>query len=435
MSHRRVLLENIASLAVLQALNYAVPLLTLPYLVRVLQPAQFGLMSFAQGLVLYFDLFTDCGFNFSVTRSIAVCKHEPESVSRMFWTTIYTKAFLMTVSAVVLTVLVCLTRTLRETPCLYAINFLYVIGTTFFPIWFFQGLERMKLAAGILAVARLLTIPALFLFVRNSQDYLIAAAIQASVEVTASILAWPIILSSGKLGWYVPSVREIKDTLRRAWPLFLSISALQLSSSSTTIVLGFARGKSEVGYFSAADKLIKAAISVLNPLVQALYPHITTARLRSRVSAFKLIRKALLIVTLVSLCVSLATAFWAEPACRLIFGKAFGKSAAVLQCLSPLPLLSGLMSVFGTQTMLVFEMDATLSKIMLLSAAVALPVTLGLAIFFGAVGAAAASVVVATFMVSAMVLALRSKGMHVWLRDRSQFSSLPKDSNAVLARE
>ena len=80
----------------------------------------------------------------------------------------------MCVSGVALTLLVALTPKLRETPSLYAVNFLYVIGTTFFPIWLFQGLERLKLAAALFGAARLLTVPALFLFVRHPQDYVIA---------------------------------------------------------------------------------------------------------------------------------------------------------------------------------------------------------------------------------------------------------------------
>lgn len=428
MSSRRLLTENIVSLTLLQGLNYAAPLITLPYLVRVLQPSHFGLLSFAQGIVLYFDFFTDFGFNFSQTRAIAACKQIPESISRIFWATIFAKALLMCISAVALTLLVALTPKLRETPGLYAVNFLYVIGTTFFPVWFFQGLERMKMAAALFGAARLLTVPALFLFVRHPQDYVIAGAIQASVEVIASILAWPLILRRIGLSWCPPSVLEIGDTLKRAWPLFLSGSAFQLSASSTIVILGFVAGKVEVGYFSAADKLIKACVAALNPLGQALYPHITAAKLRSPASALHLIRKSLFAVGILSISVSIVTALWARPVCHAILGKSFEHSIPVLQCLSPLPLLFGLSSVFGTQTMLVFEMDALLLKIMSLSAVVALPVTFVLSLFFGAVGSAVASVTTAGFMVATMSLVLHAKGMHVWQRPKPELAAVGETS-------
>jgi PST family polysaccharide transporter len=114
------------------------------------------------------------------------------------------------------------------------------------------------------------------------------------------------------------------------------------------------------------------------------------------------------------------TALSARPLCHLILGKSFEHSITVVQCLSPLPLLFGLTSVLGTQTMLVFEMDALLSKIMLLSAAGGVPTTFVLSICFGAAGAAAASVTTAAFMAAAMLFALHSKGMHIWQRPKPQ---------------
>ncbi len=420
MSSRRLLIENVASLSLLQGLNYVAPLITLPYLVRVLQPSQFGLLSFAQGIVLCFDFFTDFGFNFTQTRAIAACSRTPESISRIFWSTMCAKALLMCISAVALTLLIAFIPKLRETPSLYAVNFLYVVGTTFFPIWFFQGLERLKIAAAFLAAARLFTIPALLLFVRHPQDYVIAGAIQASVEVMASILAWPVLLRRAGLTWYLPSVCDIADTLKQAWPLFLSSSALQLSSSGTIVMLGFVAGKVEVGYFSAADKLIKASTAALNPLGQALYPHITAAKLHSATSALQLIRKSFFLVSVLSISVSIVTAFWARPVCYLTLGKSFEHSIAVLRWLSPLPVLFALSNVLGMQTMLVFEMDALLSNIMLLSALVALPLTVILSISFGAIGAAAASVTTAALMLSAMLFFLHAKGIHVWQRPKPQ---------------
>ncbi len=419
MSTRRLLVENIVSLGALQALNYAAPLITLPYLVHVLQPAHFGLLSFAQGIVIYFDLFTDFGFNFSQSRAIAACRHRPEALSRVFWSTIYAKALLMCTSAVAMTLLVAFTPKLRATPQLFAVNFLYVVGTTFFPIWLFQGLERMKLAATLFGSARLLTIPALFLFVRHPQDYVVAGAIQASVELTASVFAWPLILGQMRLRWSSPRVAEIRYTLERAWPLFLTTSVVQLCTSGSIAVLGFAAGKNEVGYFSAADKLVKASAAAVAPLGQALYPHITAAKLRSPRLALKLIRKSLYVTGIISMALTIVTAIWARPVCHMIFGGAFEHSVVVLRWLSPLPILYGLTTVLGMQTMIVFEMDAILSRITLVSGLISLPIMIVLSRAFGAVGAAAASVLTAALMAAAMCLALHIKGMHVWKHSES----------------
>jgi PST family polysaccharide transporter len=421
---RRRLRENIASLAALQLLSYAAPLLTVPYLVRVLGPAQFGLVAFAQGLVLYFSVVTDFGFNFSATRAIAAQRNEPSAVARIFWSTLCARAILMLGSAVVLSLLVVFTPKLRETALLFAATFLYVIGTAFFPVWLFQGLELMKLAALVFGIARLLTVPALFLLVRHPQDYVKAAAIQASVEVTATLLAAPVLWKRMKVYWFRPSFSDIAETFRRGWPLFLSSSALYLCTSSTPVILGFVSNKTQVGYFSAADKLIRAATSLLSPVSQALYPYLTAMKAESTLSALQLIRKSFISIGLLSLGASVLIFALASPLSTLVFGSEFGDSAHVLQWLSPLPLLFGLMNVLGTQTMLVFEMDRKMSQIMLAGAAVGIPLSVALSFLFGALGAASATLIMTALMVLAMFVTLRLDGFSVWRPSRQRSSAL-----------
>lgn len=414
MTSRQVLRENFLSLTILQAINYIAPLITLPYLVRTLQPAEFGLLSFAQGIVLYFDFFIDYGFNLSATRSIATSRNDPQCIARIFWSTVFAKIALLCLSGSVLTILVLCVPKLRAVWSLLAVNGLYLLGTALFPAWLFQGLEKIRLAVGALGIARLFTATALVLFVRRPGDYVAAGAIQASVELLASIFAAPLVFGRLKLSWYQPSVSDLLGSIKEAWPLFLSNFSLFLSLSSTTVILGFMAGKAELGYYSAADKLIRACIALLSPFSQALYPHITVARFRSASAAIAMIRKSFSVTVGLSLAISVGAAFAARPFCPLFFGPAFGHSATVLQCLCPLPLLFALMSVLGTQTMLVFNMESALTRIMLRSALIGVPATVLLSGLWGAVGAAVSSVGQAAAIALELFVVLESKGLRVW---------------------
>lgn len=416
---RRLLTDNVLSLACLQAINYAAPLITLPYLVRVLQPEQFGLLSFAQGIVLYFDFFTDFGFNMSATRSIAACRDSAEAVSRIFWSTLLAKSILMLVSGAALALLVAVTPRLRAISGLFAVNALYLIGTTCFPVWLFQGLERMKPAVGALGVGRLLTVPALILLVRTPQDYVVAAAIQASVELSASLLSMPLVFRRLGIVWAAPRFIDIKASIKQAWPLFISGSALFLSTSSTVVILGSIAGELQVGYFSAADKLIRACNAALGPLCQAIYPRLTVLKTQSSWSALQLIRKSLFATMTLALVLSIATGLLAPVLCRVVLGGSFRHSSEVLAWLSPLPILYGLISVFGTQTLLVFEMDKELTRIMLAGTLAGIPLTAFLGWRLGAIGAAISSVSVAMAIAAALLLTLHKTGLHVWKRPAS----------------
>jgi O-antigen/teichoic acid export membrane protein len=321
---------------------------------------------------------------------------------------------LMCANGLLFALFVAVVPQLRHAAALLTVTFLYVLGTTMFPLWLFQGLEKLKLAAALVGTARLLAVPALFFFVRGPGDYVSAGAIQASVEAVAAVLALPWLMRGARLIWKRPSLSDMINSLRQGWPLFLSGSALFLSTSNATVILGFTAGQTEVGYFSAADKLIKAAVAALNPIGQALYPHLTGIKMRSTDQALRLIRKSFVAMGAFALLLSLVTFLFARPICDIVLGRSFAQSIAVLEWLSPLPLLLGLTNLLGTQTMLVFEMDRAFSRIMLRNLVVALPLMILASAIFGAVGAAAATSLMAVFLVIAMAAALHAQGLPIW---------------------
>jgi PST family polysaccharide transporter len=406
--------RNIFALSVLQIINYAVPLISVPYLVRVLHLAGFGLLSFAQAIILLFDIVTDYGFNLSTTRTVAGCRDNREMLSRTFWVTLSAKLILMTGSAIILAAIIILTRHSRDTALLYWATFLNVVGTALFPVWLFQGLEEMKFTARAQALARVLTIPAIFLLVHKPSDYVIAAAIQGSVLIWATVFVVPATCKRIRVRPHVPSIAELVSVFRNGWHLFLTNIAGFAYSSTTVVILGLVAGKAQVGYYSAAEKLIRAASALLGPFTQALYPHLTALRVQSRESALQLIRKSLSWVTLIGFAASLATLCLAGPIGRLVFGAAFAPSINVLRWLSPLPFLYGLTSVFGNLTLIVFEIDSSMSRILSRCAGVNALLSCGLSILWGAVGAAAATVLTTVVMTTSMAFTAKRNQLTFW---------------------
>jgi polysaccharide transporter, PST family len=390
--------ENIVALSILQALNYAAPLITVPYLVRVLGPAHFGLLAFAQALVIYFDAITGYGFSLSATRAVACCRDRPAELAATFWRTMYARTALMLASAAILAVLVAAVPRLRATPLLYAATFLNVVGTAAFPVWLFQGLEQMRIITFAQAFARVLSIPALLLLVRHSGDYTGAAVIQGAVPVLGSLLVAPMVWSRLRSKPPRPRLPQILETLREGWHLFVTQMGLVLSTSSTTVVLGFVAGSAAVGYYSAAVKVIRAVSSLLGPVAQALYPHLSNLKAQSLDLTFRMMRKSFAWIAVLALGASLATFLLAAPLGPLVWGRGFAPSILVLRWLSPLPLVFALINIFSTQTMVVFGMDALVSRIVLVGAGVNLVLAAALSVRFGAVGAAAATVTSGTLI-------------------------------------
>src|SRR5438105_7394498 len=127
---------NAVSLYAVQGFNYLIPLLLLPYLLRVLSPDSYGSIMLAQSLVGYAIILTEFGFNLTAARDIAVARNEPAAVARIYWTTMGAKALLMFVSIVLLGIVILLVPTFRSQWPIFVASALLVVGNVAFPQWY-----------------------------------------------------------------------------------------------------------------------------------------------------------------------------------------------------------------------------------------------------------------------------------------------------------
>src|SRR3989339_509467 len=150
----KILLGNFFSLSVLQVLNYLLPLITLPYLIRVLGPEKYGLIAFGTAFLTYFQLFTDYGFNLSATKDISINRENNKKISEIFSSVIIIKTVLMLFSFIIIFFIVTSFSKFNSQKEVYYLISLSLIGNVLFPIWFFQGIERMKYITYFNVIAR-----------------------------------------------------------------------------------------------------------------------------------------------------------------------------------------------------------------------------------------------------------------------------------------
>jgi O-antigen/teichoic acid export membrane protein len=403
--------KNIAALSILQLLNYALPIVVVPYLVRILGPAHYGLLLFAQATVNYANSVTDYGFNLSGTRLIARHRGDSDTLSRIFWSTLAAKSLLMVCTLLVLLLLVAIVPVFRANAALLMACFGLVVGNVLFPLWFFQGMEEMRSITIAQSIARLSVIPLVFAFVTNQTHVVRAAAIQSGTTILAGFIGIPLLRRVSTLKWYRPRWSDVMYSFRDGWHVFMSTAAIFIYTSTNTLVLGFMSGDVQVGFFGAADKLIKASQGVLLPLTQALYPHLNSLAMRSKEAALALIKKSLVWIVLISLVMSLVFLAGASPLCHLVLGRKFDGSIVPLRWMALLPVLIGLSNVFGVQTMLTFGMNKEFNRIVTGSAVLNLLLTFPLARLWGAKGAAIAILLTEIVVTGAMFLKVRSIGM------------------------
>lgn len=410
---KRRLLSNFMSLSVLQGANYVLPLITLPYLVRVLGPEKYGLIAFAQAFIQYFNILTDYGFNLSATREISIHRNNAQRVSEIFSSVMIIKLGLLVLSFVIMSILVFSFWKFRQDWLIYYLTFGMVVGQVLFPVWFFQGMERMKYITFLNITAKLIFTIAIFVFIRQASDYIYVPLLNLFGYWVAGALALWIVFRDFKIAFKVPSYSSLIHQLKEGWYIFISTMAISLYTVSNTFILGIFTNNTIVGYYSGAEKIIKAVQGLLIPISQTIYPHISKLASESKDQALRFIRKMTFLVGGGSFVLSLIVFMFAGTIVKILLGSQYLESITVLRILSFLPFIIGLSNIFGVQTMLAFDLKKGFSNILISASIINIILAFILVPLYKHIGISFAVVISEIFVTASMFLFLQNKGIKI----------------------
>jgi len=415
--------RNVLSLFGLQIINYAAPLVTLPYLVRVLGPERFGLLAFAQATVQYFVLITEYGFNLSASRQIAIHRSSPQNLGRIFWSTLTVKCLL---AAIGFAVLVALTQTFHrfeEESAVYLATFLKVLGYALLPGWYLLGREKMPQIAAAQAAATLISVVAIFSLVDTESDYVLAATLQSANLLLAAAIGHVMVLRVAPVRWQMPSLSSLGTELKQGWHVFVATMSTSLYTNTNVFVLGLFAGSTAVGYFSAADKVVRAVQGMFTPITEAMYPRINAVASRSRDEALQFVSRGIRWLLFGTGIAAVTLFVFADPILRLVLGGKFQEAIGLARVMSILPPILTLDSIFGVQILLSFGFRREYARVVvgggILNVALLVPLTWT----YGASGTASTVVLTEIVIVGVMLFILRQYGLDPW---RGQIRASPR---------
>src|SRR4051794_7583583 len=223
---RHRLVKNTAALLVVQMSTYAAPLLVLPYLSRVLTTDHFGLVAYATAFNWYFITLVEYGFNLTATRQISIHCDNPKKLSQIFSSVMAAKAALTVLGFVIMLGVVLATPKLRPNLVLFCLSYLATLGDLLFPLWLFQGLQKMGNLLWRDLGSRTVALILIFVFVRRDSDYLWAMGFQAGSTVLAGAVGLITVPFLTPVRFVAPSIPEVLVALREGWPVFLSMASM-----------------------------------------------------------------------------------------------------------------------------------------------------------------------------------------------------------------
>ncbi|HRI47076.1 MAG TPA: flippase [Ignavibacteriaceae bacterium] len=407
---RKTLLKNFTSLSAIQAANYLIPLITLPYLVRVLGPDKYGLISFAAAFVAYFTTLTDYGFNLSAPRQISINRTDLKKVSEIFSSILTIKFIIFSISIIILFLIVNIFTRFSNTPEVFYLSFAVVLGQILFPVWFFQGMEEMKYLSYITISVRLISVVAIFTLVKTVDDTLIVILINSITYIIIGIMGVVLAISKFKIKFVIPSIESLLYQLKDGGYIFISTIAINLYTTTNTFLLGIFANDTIVGYFSAADKIRIAIQSFFSILSQTVYPRLALKFQSSFEEGIVIVKKMLLYAGSFSFVFCLTVFFFAGEIIHLLLGYQYEQSILVLRIISFLPFLILLSNIYGIQTMLNIGYKKEFTLFIGIAAVINIVISLIIVPVYLQIGTAISVVLTEFFVTASMILFLWKKG-------------------------
>ena len=389
---RKIVLGNFISLTTLQGISYILPLVVLPYLIRVIGIEKFGLIAFAQSLVQYFMILTDYGFSLSATRTIALIgEHKNNKISALFSSVMTVKLIFAAISLLALCALLYFIPKFRDDWVVYLLCFGTVVGSTLFPIWFFQGKEKMSYIAVVNVISGIVYAICIFIFIHGPGDYLLVPLIGSLLSIISGILGLYIAFKKFRLEFILQKYVDIRRELKTGWDIFISILAVNLYTTSRVFAVGLLTNNVLTGYYSLAERIANVIQTFpMDSFTRAVYPRISNVFAKNKQRAAAIMYRIQDGITL-GFVVSLPIAYFIAPwIINLACGVAYKEVVLALRLLLAAVFFVGANN-FKVQFLLVCGKQDLYAKIHIAAALTGLPLIFILIHQFSYAGAALAT--------------------------------------------
>lgn len=407
--------RNVGYLSLLQVANLAVPLVTMPWVLRSLGAEAFGRVGFYQAIVAFLLLLVDFGFYLAATKRIAEIRTDQRAVDIYFSVVQFARGGLAILALLIGLAILLLVPVIEGDVLIFLAAMAALAGTWLTPMWLFAGFERMRFVAIISVTVRLASIPFVFFLIHDPADAWLYALIGSATTLAAGLLAvWLIIKHKLVTRLHRPSLGMLAEAYRDAWHHFVVNAAASLYAAGNTVILGLVSTPYQLGLFSAADKVRVLSLTPIAPVSNSYYPLLSRLTAEDPNEARRVLRRLLWVFSAGMAVVSVGLYLLAPWIVAIIMGPDFAAAVPVLRIMALVPFFIGLNTVFGTLALYVNGWKREASRVIVTCGLFNLPILAFLGMRFGAQGAAGSLLVTEVLVTCCLLLVLRRKGFSLF---------------------
>lgn len=385
-SEGKNILQNITHFGIYQIISYLVPLITIPYILRVIGVEKFGVISFALALIYYFRIIVEYGFSITGVQMIAQNPSNPQKQSKIVCNVITIQLIISIICALVLTLLIIFIKRINFSKMVYIYTYGIVFGNIFLFLWFYIGSEKIKYLNVISSISKLIYIILILLLVKTEKDFIYIPMINSGTLLLAGIASMIILRYRFNIRFVRPDIRELIKYLKEGWYVFISNIGMNLYRNTNIIILGVLASDALVGIYSAGEKLIKAVQNMLSPITQTLYPYVSRMKVQNPKRLLYIFRYIIIIMSIIGGLLSLLTIGLAPTIARLIMGTTDKSLVLILRYASMVIMFGGINYVVGIIFMTNFNLKKEFSKSVIIVGVVNIIICFILTYFWKTVG-------------------------------------------------
>lgn len=348
LKNHQSIVESFFSLSILNGLNILLPLISLPYILRIVGAANYGAYSYVYILVQYMLLITSYGFNYSATKQISQNRDNQEKLNNIYNSIITCRFMLLGISIVLFWLLSPLLLKTEVDKIMFLMGIGMVIGDILNPSWLFQGMETMRYMTVVNIISKFIFTILIFVFIRRASDYIYIIAFNSCGFLLSGLSSTFIAKKQFKIHFSVPNRNDIKFQFKEGIELFVSTIGITFYANINVFILKFFVNDTILGIYSAAEKIIIGLKLLSSPISQSLFPHMGYIFMnQSPKNSLQQLKRVTKPFTLLLLILSALTFAFSEILIKLLGGKEYVEGNILIRIMSSTILLGGLNSLLG----------------------------------------------------------------------------------------
>lgn len=378
--------KNIFYSGILTTANYIFPLITYPYVSRVLGVANIGVCNFVDSIINYFLILSALGIGTVGIREIAKNKNDNNSLQETFSKLFTINTISTTIALVALLIAMHTVPKLHDNYELMWIGVLKLVFNYLLIEWFFKGLEDFKYITNRAIIVRIIYVIAVFVFVKDVNDIIVYFFLtSATIIVNAIINA----IYARKYISFKLKFSSLQDYIKSICIMGVYSVLTSLYTTFNVAYLGFVSTDVQVGYYTTSTKIHTIILMAFTAVTGVLMPRMASILSEKRYDEYKrLIKKSISVLLLFAIPCVIAIEILAPTIINIIAGPGYEGAILPLRIISPLVLIIGLEQILITQSLMPMGKDKAVLINSIVGALVGFSANLILVPYLASVGSA-----------------------------------------------